>query len=76
MLIKSWEYYRGKVMMVVQKKLGRVELVREMLLSKKALTAAEVATSLGISRRTVYRYMDRLKADGLQVSAFPGSTGG
>lgn len=47
-----------------------------MLRSGRKLTAAQIADSLEISVRTVYRYIDALCASGVPVVAEPGHDGG
>lgn len=59
-----------------KKRLERLEQVRDMVLSKGAVTAQELATMLGTSRRTIYRYVDSLRESGFAIEACPGSTGG
>lgn len=54
----------------------RLAHIMEVLTQHGRITAQELATSFGISRRTVYRYMETLKSQGVGVEACPGSLGG
>lgn len=58
------------------KKRERLAHIREVLNQHGRITAQELANVFGSSRRTVYRYMDTLKKEGLSVEACPGSLGG
>jgi predicted DNA-binding transcriptional regulator YafY len=46
------------------------------LAGREMVAAEELAKILGTSRRTVYRYVEELKGQGLAVEACPGSKGG
>ncbi|MDP3487484.1 MAG: HTH domain-containing protein, partial [Bacillota bacterium] len=59
-----------------RKRVERLEQVRELVLSKGAVTAQEIANILGTSRRTIYRYVESLRESGFAIEACPGSTGG
>lgn len=58
------------------KRRNRMESVKSIVLERGAVTAQELATELGTSRRTIYRYIDSLRKQGLFIEACPGSTGG
>ncbi|MBT9176114.1 MAG: hypothetical protein DDT20_00416 [Firmicutes bacterium] len=58
------------------KKRERLARIMEVLSQQGRITAQELATSFGSSRRTVYRYMETLKRQGVGVEACPGSLGG
>lgn len=57
-------------------KAKRIEEVLAVLQSSEIVSAEELASSLGTSRRTVYRYMDELKEQGYSVETCAGSKGG
>lgn len=58
------------------KRAERLEKVKEIFLSQKSATAQEIASALGTSRRTVYRYVDDLRDSGFAIAACAGSMGG
>jgi predicted DNA-binding transcriptional regulator YafY len=58
------------------KKRERLAHIMEVLSQQGRITAQELATNFGSSRRTVYRYMETLKRQGVGVEACPGSHGG
>ena len=61
---------------MASKKKERLARIMEILTEQGRITAQELATSFGSSRRTVYRYMEALKKQGVGVEACPGSLGG
>jgi len=61
---------------MTKKRDERLEKVKEIVLAKGAITAQELASELGTSRRTIYRYIDSLRKEGIAIDACPGSTGG
>ena len=59
-----------------QPKNERFAAIMNHLAGREMVTAEELAVTLGASRRTIYRYIEELKAQGLAVEACPGSKGG
>lgn len=59
-----------------RKKQERLLRIKDFITERGSATAQELADLLGSSRRTVYRYMEELKEEGLNIEACPGSHGG
>lgn len=59
-----------------RKKHERLTQIKGIIAERGSATAQELADLFGTSRRTVYRYMDKLKDEGLNIEACPGSHGG
>ena len=57
-------------------KLDRLRVIMGHLKGREMVTAEELACALGSSRRTIYRYIEELKNQGMPVEACPGSRGG
>ncbi len=57
-------------------KLNRLLEITTVLLNKRTVTAAELASRFGVSTRTIYRDIDVLSASGVPVYATQGTRGG
>jgi len=60
----------------VRKKASRVQQIADLIEARGSVRAQELAEAFRTSRRTIYRDIERLKAQGFHVEAFPGSNGG
>jgi len=60
----------------VRKKASRVQQIADLIEARGSVRAQELALAFNTSRRTIYRDIERLKEQGFQVEAFPGSNGG